>query len=387
LGYNAFSQNGWVQLLDYPGSGRVGNAGFTFYSEGLAGMGNSGGSTAGFTDFWAYQPSSSSWVQKLNFAGNARYGQNGFTIGKFGYICLGTNAVSYLNDLWMFDEAANSWTQKANFPGIGRYGAVSFGGTGKAYVGLGEHDTGGGLSDYPSDFYEYEQSTNTWTPKASFPGQPRYFAFSFFINGKFYVVGGRTEDLSQNWVYLKDMWAYDPALNTWTQKTSYPGNGEFSTAGFVIGSYAYVGLGYNNGNSANCADFWRYDPVNDTWFSLANFPGGARRGSMSFSINNTGYVGCGYSTVNKSDFWKFNDIVGLGENKLESAINLYPVPSDNKVYIEGANINKVIIYTANGSFVKEINIPKLIIKSQLDISELAPGFYYADIYAGKDIIF
>lgn len=381
---NVFAQNGWVQIVDYPGDGSAGVVGFQFYGEGLAGMGYYNTNTNCYNDFWAYQPLGNVWVQKTAFPGPNRYQQSAFTIGKFGYICLGSNAISYYKDMWQYDEDLNSWTQKADFPGVSRYGAVAYGRASSAYVGLGEQDNSGGIVDYKTDFYEYDEATNTWSAKANFPGQGRFYGFPFFVNGKFYVVAGRSENGSSQWVYIKDMWAYDPGTNTWTQKTSYPGSGSMGLAGFVLGQYAYLGLGYDG--SSNFDDFWRYDPVNDTWLNLSDFPGGARRGSMCFAISTTGYLGCGYTSIFKYDFWKYNEPLGLNEANIESSIKLYPVPSDKMIYFEGENINKITIYTSNGNLVKEISVPATTTKSEVDISGLASGHYYAKIYVGNNII-
>jgi N-acetylneuraminic acid mutarotase len=381
-----FAQNGWTQIVNYPGSGGVHTSGFNSINTGMAGMGYFNTNSNNFTDFWEYSPATNSWTARANFPGQSRYNQSGFYIDKFAYICLGSNAVSYFYDLWEYNCSSNTWMQKANFPGTGRYGAIAQSDGSNAYVGLGERDANGGPYDYFKDFYVYNKGTNAWTQKATFPGQGRYSAFSFFYNGQIYVVGGRTENSSYNWIYLKDMYAYDIASDAWTQKTSYPGQGSMQFGGFVLGDYVYLGTGISG--TGTSSDFWKYNPQSDTWVQLANFPGGTRRASFFFHIGNTGYFGGGRSATNIDfrDFWKYEEPAGIGQENIEDQIKLYPVPATECITIEGNDIRYFEIYTANGSLIKRTELCKLQIRADVDISDFASGFYYAKIGVGAHVI-
>jgi N-acetylneuraminic acid mutarotase len=391
----SFSQNGWTQLTDYPGSGSVLVAGFNFSNTGLAGLGYYTTNTNTSNDIWEYFPATDTWVAKTSFTGNARYAQSGFSIQKLAFICLGSDATNYFNDLWEYDGNSSTWLQKANFPGVGRYGAIAQGSVTTAFVGLGEQDNSSGITDYFTDFYEYDMISDSWTQKASFPGQGRYSAFSFLLNNIIYVLCGRTEDASYNWIYLKDMYAYDIASDTWTQKTSYPGGGSMQLGGFILGQNFYIGTG--NTGFTSYDDFWKYNPQTDTWTQLADFPGGIRRGTMSFSIGNTGYLGCGFagSSTDFHDFWKYDDpdstnfnnyFTGINSNNIEDNILLYPIPANNMVYIEGADIHFIEIYTSNGGLINHTDVGALQNRISVDISGLASGFYYAKINFGQNTI-
>src|ERR1700741_160192 len=143
---------------------------------------------------------------------------------------------------------------------------------------------------------------DTWTQKASF-GTVRIGASSFVINDKIYVVGG--------WDYtnfLNDLWEYDPTLDTWTQKTSFPGAARDCGIAFSVGNKGYYGTG-NNGTqfSNHLADFWEYDPATDSWAQKNNFPGGARFGAVAFTVNGNGYVSTGDSPSGYfQDLWMYN---------------------------------------------------------------------------------
>src|SRR5258705_8491004 len=104
----------------------------------------------------------------------------------------------------------NTWSQKAIFPGVARAFASAFSIGLKGYIGFGT----GSLSD----FWEYDQPSDTWTQKTNIPvGRGGGVAFS--IGGFGYVCTGKNMG-----AYLNDLWQYDPILNSWTQKANFPGN-------------------------------------------------------------------------------------------------------------------------------------------------------------------
>src|SRR4030066_2403834 len=112
-----------------------------------------------------------SWTQKTSFGGAARgYLPAGFSIGTKAYVGIGYNSSTYYNDFWEWDQTTNTWMQKANFIGSARIAVVSFAINGKGYVGTGQF-----VSTNYNTFYEYDPVTNIWTAKASFPGTVRCY--------------------------------------------------------------------------------------------------------------------------------------------------------------------------------------------------------------------
>ena len=65
------------------------------------------------------------WVQKSDLSGPGRLGAVGFSIGTCGYTLLGDSSGfdGYLSDFWKWDQTTDSWTQLSNFPGQPRRGA------------------------------------------------------------------------------------------------------------------------------------------------------------------------------------------------------------------------------------------------------------------------
>lgn len=142
--------------------------------------------------------------------------------------------------------------------------------------------------------------TYAWTQKADYPGGDRYEAFSFAINGKGYVGSGISYPGTM--VYHTDNWEYDPATNTWVQKSNFSGTGRRGSAFFSSGNKGYMGTGWT---STQFNDWWEYYPLTDTWTQKANFMGSPRYTSAAFEIDGFGYVGMGYSPL-KKDFYRYD---------------------------------------------------------------------------------
>ena len=64
---------------------------------------------------------------------------------------------------------------------------------------------------------KYNTVTNSWIALANFPGIQRFTGSGFSINGKGYITCGINGFGNP---YLNDLWEYDPASNTWSQKKS-----------------------------------------------------------------------------------------------------------------------------------------------------------------------
>ena len=89
----------------------------------------------------------------------------------------------------------------------------------------------------------------------------------------------------------------------------FPGEARKGAVAFVIGTKAYVGLGYSSveGEEVYYDDFWVYDGEKRCWEpEPLVFPGGARSNAVAFCLGNTAYVGTGrYGTKSMSDFYTF----------------------------------------------------------------------------------
>jgi len=159
---------------------------------------------------------------------------------------------------------------------------------------------------------EYNPETDTWTFKASMP-TPRYgFATAVYQN-KIYCIGGVTR-VDGGWQGTGANEVYDPATDTWENKTAMPTARLELQANVVNGKMYLIG-----GKVPGHYDFpnWTsslnevYDPETDSWTTKAPIPV-ATRDYPSAVINNKIYVIGGltnpYSNVNQiydpeTDMW------------------------------------------------------------------------------------
>lgn len=195
--------------------------------------------------------------------------------------------------------ALGEWNQKATFGGTARHRSSAFAIGDKGYVGMGHYNTGEHVIF--KDLWEYDPATDSWTQKADFGGTLRYQCAAFSIGDYGYLGLGRNAEDN----YEKDFWKYDPSANMWYPIADFPGVPRRGASAFVINKKAYVGLGQTDGGYAN--DFYKYKPNSDTWEQIADFIGVARTSAPSFVINDKGYVGTGHTFGTPlKDFYEYN---------------------------------------------------------------------------------
>jgi N-acetylneuraminic acid mutarotase len=142
---------------------------------------------------------------------------------------------------------------------------------------------------------------NSWLAKQTFPGEAREGAVSFVIGNYAYVGLG----FSNNGV-KKDFWRYNPQNNTWNQMASFGGDARTNAVAFVLNNNAYVGTG-EGVDYQKFKDFWKYDVSKNTWTKVADFGGSARSGAVAFTLNNNAYLGTGEdATGTLNDLWEYD---------------------------------------------------------------------------------
>jgi hypothetical protein len=121
---------------------------------------------------------------------------------------------------------------------------------------------------------EYDPATNTWTYKAPMPIPSSDFAIAVYQNKIYCIGGGVTRYLNMskgNWdVKFGEGFnqVYDPATDTWGNKTAMPIPQDEAQAN-VVGDKIYFLRGYPN-RTLN----WVYDPVTDNWTQNSSMPKG-----------------------------------------------------------------------------------------------------------------
>jgi len=185
----------------------------------------------------------------------------------------------------------------------------------------------------------------TLTQKADFPGSGRFRCFSFFLNGKMYVGGGRQYPAAPP--AMADFWVYDPAADAWTQLADLPFGARSNIRAMVIDGKAYTGLGYD-GNGTDPAslhnDFWEYEPQTDTWEQKADFPAAARYQPTMFAYGGKGYVFGGSNKLSGgsggtdfNDVWEYNPTANTWTQKAdfpgEGRMTAFAAPDADGVYV------------------------------------------------------
>jgi N-acetylneuraminic acid mutarotase len=325
-------------------------------------------------DTWLYDASDNSWAKKDSFPFE-RFSTALFSIDSNVYVVGGGNP-SHVpqNDMWSYNPNGGVWTQKATFTGPARYGGTAHTVAGKGYYGFGITPTG---NVYRNDWWEYNPVTNSWVQKTApdFNFEGRYNLGGFVIKGIVYLVGGQTSFSNPTQCY-----AYDPATDTWTSKSSVTTVRMSGAAVFSIGNKGYYGCGYNSQGyldpNSFKKDFYEYDPVTDIWSTKASLPiTHGREGCEGASANGFGYV-CGGMQVSpatngtdevftyKSDMWQFtpdsikpNIVGGLTAFCAGAAISVnYQTVA---LTLSSGNVFTLQLSNASGSFSSPVSLGTL----------------------------
>ena len=197
-----------------------------------------------------------------------------------------------------FSHAQNVWIPRDSVNGPPRSAVVGFSINGLGYAGLGIDHT-----EYKRSFYRYDKVNDDWDRVESFggptgDGNERSSAVAFVIGGFAYVGLGQGAN-----PYFGDFWKFDPVTDTWTQVADYGGTPRTQAAAFSIDNYGYAGTGQSiNGLEK---DFWKYDPAGNTWSPVADFGGTPRRQAVGVGMGGQGYVGTGDDGTFTNDFWQY----------------------------------------------------------------------------------
>jgi N-acetylneuraminic acid mutarotase len=163
--------------------------------------------------------------------------------------------VSFVN-AQVSEVTHNSWTSGAPMitPRVGAaFGVIK----GKVYV-----VTGATTSAIVTTNEVYNIAKNTWTTGAPIP-TARYVPASAVVNNILYVIGGCNSACASGGGALNVVEAYDPATNTWSEKSPIP-TAIDSVYAIVSKKIIYVVGGYVPG-TGRVPTLYSYDPATDTW--------------------------------------------------------------------------------------------------------------------------
>lgn len=233
------------------------------------------------------------WTQVANLPGDQGLVQGvGFAVNGKGYYATGFDGGAPRKELYEYDPTTNQWATKAPLPDHGEdqgmYEAVALTIGTKAYVGIGRR-----LGVNTNEWWEYDPANNTWTEKTPLPGALRHSAAGESIGNRGIVVGG----WSSSGEYLKDCWQYDATHDQWNSRAVFPGDGVLYPACFVIDSSLYL----NPGDFVPTRKWYKYNAPSDTWTSIADGPDKIQFGATGFAAGGKGYVAGG-----GSECWQYN---------------------------------------------------------------------------------
>ncbi|MBK5285580.1 MAG: T9SS type A sorting domain-containing protein, partial [Bacteroidia bacterium] len=327
----------------------------------------------------------------------SRQGAVAFALNNKGYIAFGQdiNPVTHnyvmLTDIWEYNPVGNTWTQKPSFPDHYRYGASTFVINNKAYI------TGGNDSNGVSTNDTWEFDGTNWSQKLDMPVTDLSHSSTFVLNGKGYVVGGYSNN-GGNGYFRKILLEYDATSDSWTPKANFPGSARWMAFGFSINNIGYYGLGGYLPASLQFIyfnDFYSYDPATNLWtIDITSFPALSRQRGISVSVNNEAYIGAGVRYVTSSntytyynDWLKFTDNT-TGINEFENThplISVYPNPVSQNISINLTD-NENHSYRIVNALGETIHSGILDgTDKSIDVSTLSSGVYCIAIASGKMI--
>lgn len=251
------------------------------------------------------------WTKKTSFEGNKRSRAVAFSIDNYGYVGTGEDTADMThNDLWRYDPLLDSWTQMSSLPGSTRRNAIGTTLNGKGYLGLGADSSVSGSGIILDDWWEYDPLINQWSQKTSYPGGYNiynqtgtagvYFSTAFAIDSVVYVCGGK---MGPNF-YGTDLWKYNPTTDIWTRLADFPGGDRHQLSSFAIEGNGFVGMGIDH--DLYRKDWWKYDPITDSWTEVAELPGVERGAASTFVLGQHGFVVFGSDGGYKDELWEYD---------------------------------------------------------------------------------
>jgi N-acetylneuraminic acid mutarotase len=225
-----------------------------------------------------YDPVANEWTtvaplpQPLDHTAAAAFDGKLYVVGG-GYL----DRDSLSDRLFIYNPTSDNWTEGANLPNARGAMTANFI-NGVLYV-VGGVDSQKTLSS----ILAHNISSNTWSEKAPMPTTEREHLTSAVVDGKLYVMGGRTNGMSAN---VDTNEVYDPKTDRWTVLEPMPSKRGGLASAFVNGSIYVFGGEQPSGTFSNNE---KYDPANNKWTVEAPMPT-ARHGLAAASIGDRIFV-------------------------------------------------------------------------------------------------
>ena len=222
---------------------------------------------------------------------------------------------------WAVDPPGKAEGVRSFMP-VPTFWAATATANGKIYVIAGSGYSADGTQTSTNTVQIYDPATDTWTLGAPKP-TPIYLCTASVVDGKIYVMGGRTPGDSGGPVNTNEM--YDPATDTWTAKKVIPVSvrGHSTTA---VGTKIYL---WGGNTSAYQKTSKIYDTVANTWAVGPTMPDFFAYGNAIYNpIKNKVYIvgGVKSGTPSASNFNTGAWIFDVATDAFESNKPAMPVP-------------------------------------------------------------
>jgi N-acetylneuraminic acid mutarotase len=241
---------------------------------------------------YEYDPATDVWTKKSPMPHPAHHAALAAVNGKIyafgGFVAPAGNAIPLgaawepIADAWEFNPATDSWKPLAPLPGK-RGSAIAAEVGGKIYVIGGATTVEGSKEPFFTAFGParvlatndvYDPATNTWESRNPM-SVPRNHAFSGVVNGKIYVIGGRTGHgfilSATNTDVVEE---YNPASNMWSIPKERMPTARSGGASGTDGRRIYVAGG--EVTTTELVGAFRaveaYDPATNSWMTLPSMP-------------------------------------------------------------------------------------------------------------------
>ena len=237
---------------------------------------------------YEYDPATNQWSKKKSMAlpshhvAFTEYHGKIYAFGGFVPPESGPPAWVPINNAWQYDPAADAWKALAPMPG--KRGSALAAVVGEKIYVIGGATTIPGSKEtavFPTHPHmsvgtveEYDPAGNTWRERTSMP-TPRNHAAIGVVNGKIYVIGGRVGaafiGLASDISVVEE---YDPAADEWSGPRARMPIARSALGAGVYGGRIYVAGGeYQDTHMmATFRAVEAYDPASNTWTEMPPMP-------------------------------------------------------------------------------------------------------------------
>jgi N-acetylneuraminic acid mutarotase len=237
-----------------------------------------------------------------------------------------------------YDPAADRWTRKANMARpVHHQAMVPY--NGKIYVFGGfANPTAGGGWEPVDNAWEYDPATDAWKALAPMPLK-RGSAVAAEVGGRMYVLGGATTypksqatAIAGNGpaLVLTVNQVYDPATNTWAERSPMSVGRNHAYAGAVGGKIYVIGgrIGHAFVGASSPTDVVEeYDPATDTWSGLRAKMPTPRSGGGWATYNGKIYVAGGeIATPQLVGAFRAIEVYNPATNTWDTTFPAMPIP-------------------------------------------------------------